>query len=156
MPEACASVAVDDVAAERRPVRSLVARLLEELATGGGERLLAVVEVAADRGERCPVDGVLRLPEDEERPVVGDGDDVDELAADDPRPVLDDLAVGQLDDVALDGQPRAPLENASAASASSRGASRVVPAGRLVQRDRPGRGDVQGLGRARQRDRDAS
>ena len=38
------------------------------------------------------------------------GHDVDELAADDPRPVVDNGAVGQLDDVALDGQPRAPVE----------------------------------------------
>jgi uncharacterized membrane protein len=111
VPDPAASVAVDGVAAERRPVRSLVPRLLEELAPGGGERLLAVLEVAADRRERRPLDGVLRLPEEEERAVVGDGDDVDELTADDPRPVLDHLAVGELDDVALDGQPRAPLED---------------------------------------------
>ena len=112
---------------------------------GGGERLLAVVEVAADRGERRPVDGVLRLPEDQERP----GPRSRRRRSRTRVPTIH----GQSSMTSPSGSSTTWLSTDSHGRCSKpsrrervlqgQGASPIAPAGRLVQRDRPRRGDVQ-------------
>ena len=108
---ATAPVPVDGVPPERRPLRRVVAGLLAELALCRLERILARLEIAADRAEGRPVDRVLRLPEDEKEPVLGDGDDIRELPRLDPRPVVDHPPVRQLDRALLHREPGAAIED---------------------------------------------
>ena len=111
MPHTAAPVAVDGVPPERSPLTRVVAGLLAELALRRLERILARLEIAADRAEGRPVDRVLRLPEDEKEAVLGDGDDIRELPRLDPGPVVDHPPVRQLDRALLHREPGAAIED---------------------------------------------
>src|SRR3989442_13163802 len=92
-----AVVAVHDVSAERAPLGRLVSGLLAELAFRGGERILALLDVAGWDGERDPARSVLVRTDRHDLVGLADCDDRDEVASADREEALDLAAIGKRD-----------------------------------------------------------
>src|SRR5574341_2048629 len=111
MPGGDVAIGIHDIAPQVDPLARLIAGLFVQLALRAIEGRFALFKVAAHRGQELPLQGILALPEEQELALSGESRHVDKLRRDNPGPVFDHRAVGQLHSMIFYRQPFAAPED---------------------------------------------